>query len=93
MKVYQVSEKRFFTSDGIEHAAAADMENDVKIFTSVRKAQREFDELVSTHAAMLDATPRKKDRIGWKYQSTEVKNYGIRIIIELACKETNMKEG
>ena len=93
MKVYQVSEKRFFVSDGIEHAAAVDMENDVKIFTSIKKAQMEFDKLVSTHAAMLDATPRKIDRIGWKYQSTEVRNYGMRIMVELACKETNTKEG
>ena len=52
MKVYQVSKRMFFVSNGVDYAAAVDMENDVKIFTSRKKAEKEFNELVNSYAAV-----------------------------------------
>ena len=88
MKVYQVSKKMFFVSNGIDYAAAVDMENDVKIFTSRKKAEKEFNELVNSYAAAYRTEPKVINHIGSIYWTTEIKNYDTRMIIEFSTKDT-----
>ena len=88
MKVYQVSKKTFFVSGGVDYAAAVDVENDVKIFTSRKKAEKEFKELVNSYAAAYKAEPKVVNHIGLLYWTTEIKNYGTRMVIEFLVKDT-----
>ena len=53
MKVYQVSKKTFFVSNGIDYAAAADMENDVNIYTSFQKAEKAFSQPPTNESVSL----------------------------------------
>ena len=88
MKVYQVSKRMFFVSNGVDYAAAVDMENDVKIFTSRKKAEKEFNELVNSYAAVYRTEPKVINHIGSIYWTTEIKNYDTRMIIEFLVKDT-----
>ena len=88
MKVYQVSKKMFFVSNGVDYAAAVDMNDDVKIFTSRKKAEKEFKELVNSYAAVYRAELKVVNHIGSLYWTTEIKNYDRRMIIEFSTKDT-----
>ena len=88
MKVYQVSKKMFFVSNGVDYAAAVDMNDDVKIFTSRKKAEKEFKELVNSYAAVYKAEPKVVNLIGTICWTTVIKNYDTRIVIELLTKDT-----
>ena len=88
MKVYQVSKKMFFVSNGVDYAAAVDMNEDVKIFTSRKKAEKKFNELVNSYAAVYRTEPKVVNHIGSIYWTTEIKNYDTRIVIEFSTKET-----
>ena len=88
MKVYQVSKKTFFVSNGVDYAAAVDMENDVKIFTSRKKAEKVFNELVNSYAAVYKAEPKVMYHISSLYWTTEIKNCGTRMVIEFLVKNT-----
>lgn len=87
MKVYQVSKKMFFLSNGTDYAAAVDMVDDVKIFTSFKKAEKEFNELVGSYAAVYRREPKVVNHIGNVYWSTDIKNYDRRMVIEFSAKE------
>ena len=88
MKVYQVSKKMFFVSNGIDYAAAVDMNDDVKIFTSRKKAEKEFKELVNSYASEYKTEPKVIYYIGCVYWATEIRNYNTRMIIEFSTKDT-----
>lgn len=88
MVVYQVSKRMFFVNNGVDYAAAVDMDEDVKLFTSYRKAEKEFDNLVNSYAVMYHTEPKLVTRIGCVYQSKEIKGYDRRMIIEITRKET-----
>ena len=87
MKVYQVSKKMFFVSNGVDYAAAVDMNDDVKIFTSRKKAEKEFKELVNSYAAVYRAEPKVVNHLGLVYWSTEIKGCDRRMIVEFVTKE------
>lgn len=87
MKVYQVSKKTFFVSNGIDYAAAVDMENDVKIYTSFKKAEKVFNEFVDYASTAFKAEPKVVNRIGLVYWSTEIKGYDRRMVVEFVEKE------
>ena len=89
MRVYQVSKKMFFVSNGIDYAADVDMIDDVKIFTSRKKAEKEFNELVNSYAALYKTDPKVIYHIGCVYWATEIKKYdNTRMIIEFSAKDT-----
>ena len=87
MKVYQVSKKTFFVSNGIVYAATVDMENDVKIYTSFKKAEKAFNEFVEYASTAFKAEPKVVNRIGLVYWSTEIKGYDRRMVVEFVEKE------
>ena len=89
MKVYQVSKKMFFVSYGVDYAAAVDMNDDVKIFTSRKKAEKEFKELVNSYAAVYRAEPKVVNHLGLVYWSTEIKGYDRRMIVEFLEKDAH----
>ena len=86
MKVYQVSKKMFFVSNGIDYAAAVDMENDVKIYTSFENAEKAFNEFVDYASTAFKAEPKVVNHFGNFYWSTEIKSYDRRMVIELSTK-------
>ena len=88
MRVYQVSKKMCFVSNGIDYAAGVNMIEDVKIFTSRKKAEKEFKELVNSYAAAYKTEPEVIYHIGCVYWVTEIKQYNKRMIIEFAAKDT-----
>ena len=87
MKVYQVSKKMFFVSNGVDYAAAVDMENDVKIYTSFEKAEKAFNEFVDYASTAFMAEPKVVNHIGLVYWSTEIKGYDRRMVVEFVEKE------
>lgn len=87
MKVYQVSKKTFFVSNGIDYAAAVDMENDVNIYRSFEKAEKAFNEFVEYASNAFKAEPKVVNRIGLAYWSTEIKGYDRRMVVEFIMKE------
>lgn len=87
MKVYQVSKKTFFTSNGIDYGAPVDMENDVKIYTSFEKAEKAFNEFVEYTSNAFMAEPKVINHFGLVYWSTEIKGYDRRVIVEFVMKE------
>jgi len=87
MIVYQVSKKMFFLSNGIDYAAAVDMNCDVKLFTSQKKAEKEFDELVNSYVAVYKSEP-KDIEFSAIHRAVEIKSGDIRMIIEFLKKET-----
>lgn len=87
MKVYQVSKKMFFVSNGIDYAAAVDMNDDVKIYTSSEKAIKAFNEFVDYASIAFKAKPKVVNYIGMVYWSTEIKGYDRRMIVEFLEKD------
>ena len=87
MKVYQVSKKTFFVSNGIDYAAAVDMENDVKIYTNFKKAEKAFNEFVDYASTAFMAEPKVVNHLGLVYWSTEIKGCDRRMIVEFVTKE------
>ena len=88
MKVYQVSKKMFFVSNGVDHPAVVDMESDVKIYTSFEKAEKAFNALVDYASVAYLAVPKVVNHIGLVYWSTEIKGYDRRMVIEFSEKDT-----
>lgn len=88
MKVYQVSKKTFFVSNGIDYAAAVDMENDVLIYTTFEKAEKAFNEFVDYASNVFMAEPKVLNHFGLVYWSTEIKGYDRRMIVEFLEKDT-----
>ena len=88
MKVYQVSKKMFFVSNGVDYAAAVDMENDVKIYTSFKKAEKTFNEFVDYVSNAFMAEPKVVNHFGLVYWSTEIKGYDGRMVVEFLEKDT-----
>ena len=87
MKVYQVSKKTFFTSNGNDYPAAVDMENDVKIYTSFKKAEKTFNEFVDYVSNAFMAEPKVVNHFGLVYWSTEIKGYDGRMVVEFLEKD------
>ena len=87
MKVYQVSKKTFFTSNGIDYGAPVDMENDVKIYTTFEKAEKAFNEFVEYASNTFMTEPKVLNHFGLVYWSTEIKGYDRRVIVEFVMKE------
>lgn len=89
MKVYQVSKKMFYVSNGVDYAAPVDIRDDVKLFTSRKKAEKEFKELVNSYVEVYKAEPKVIYHIGCTYWATEIKKYNnTRMIIEFSEKDT-----
>ena len=87
MKVYQVSKKTFFVSNGIEYETDVDMENDVKIYTTFEKAEKVFNEFVDYASTAFMAEPKVLNHLGLVYWSTEIKGYDRRMLVEFVTKE------
>ena len=88
MKIYQVSRKMFYVSNGVDYAAPVDINDDVRIFTSRKKAEKDFKELVNSYAAEYKTEPKVIYHIGCVYWATEIKQYNTRMVIEFSEKET-----
>lgn len=87
MKVYQVSRKTFFVSNGIEYETDVDMENDIKIYITFEKAKKVFNEFVDYASTAFMAEPKVLNHLGLVYWSTEIKGCDRRMIVEFVTKE------
>ena len=89
MTIYQVSIKSFFTgSNGYDYAMAVDMDKEVKLFTSERKAKKKFNDLVDQYCEMYKTGAEYIE--DHQYHFAKVLYHGTsRTIIEYIKKETN----
>jgi len=89
MTIYQISIKSFFTGDdGYDYATVVDMDKEVKLFISQRKAKKKFDDLTEQYCEIYKTG---KEYIEYhQYHFANVIYHGTsRTIIEFIKKETN----
>ena len=89
MTIYQVSIKSFFTgSNGCDYAMVVDMDKEVKLFTSERKAKKKFNNLVDQYCEIYKTGAEYIE--DHQYHFAKVLYHGTsRTIIEFIKKETN----
>ena len=89
MTIYQISIKSFFTgSNGCDYAMAVDMNDEIKLFTSERKAKKLFNNLVEQYCELYKTGAEYIEN--HQYYFAKVIYHGTsRTIIEFIKKKLN----